>query len=754
MEILSSDRVRWRVLALLLLFCLPFTVAVSDQLSALDNAVMPVTLAPEHWEALALTAENVEEYGAFVWAEVGPEVMATIAASGLPYQSYPAAYTLHLGGQSFDTRRGGPELPAGLDEVSAEGPDLHLVQLKGPTKSVWLDELEASGLEIVQYLHPHTYVVWGNVPRIESDVVRWTGPFAPAYRLLPEYRDVAGSPAVRVLVYRHGELAETVAAMEQIAGASDGSAILNDTWAIYAFHANSAQAVALANVPGVYAIKPVPTDGGHRGEMSNQINVNNHDGSNAAFTGYASWLTAAGVDGTDVIMANVDGGIWDTHPDLVNRMLPCTGITCGGSATDEHGTHTAGIMAGDGSSGVTDGGGFLRGQGMAPGANLIEQLYAPFFTQPGGMFLIMTESAQNDAVLSGNSWGPAGSPRGYDDDTLQVDIGVRDAITGTVGNQEFTYVLSFMNGGGGTSTQGTPDEAKNIFTIGSTKMQTSGGVQILDINDLSANSAHGPALDGRTIPHMVAPGCYVDSTLTATGYGMNCGTSMASPHVSGAIGLFFEYYRDLFAADPSPAMVKAAFLPVAHDLAGFDDADGNTLGHPFDNKQGWGRMDAAAVVSPTVDIVYYDQQTLFDETGEDWSMSVSAVDPGEPVRLMLVWTDAPGHGLGGTTPAWNNDLNLTVSNNGNNYVGNNFGPDGWSVPGGSYDGINNTEGIFLETVTGLMIVTVDAANITSDGVPGVGDETDQDFALVCYNCTLTPIEYDEFLYLPLVANRP
>ncbi len=60
------------------------------------------------------------------------------------------------------------------------------------------------------------------------------------------------------------------------------------------------------------------------------------------------------------------------------------------------------------------------------------------------------------------------------------------------------------------------------------------------------------------------------------GYGLKCGTSMASPAVSGAVALFIEYYRGLegYVGDPSPALIKAAFIAVAHDLAGFDDADG------------------------------------------------------------------------------------------------------------------------------------------------------------------------------------
>ena len=53
---------------------------------------------------------------------------------------------------------------------------------------------------------------------------------------------------------------------------------------------STAKLAAVANVPGVYAVHMVPKDGGDRGEMSNQVCVNNVDGSNAAFPGYGSWL--------------------------------------------------------------------------------------------------------------------------------------------------------------------------------------------------------------------------------------------------------------------------------------------------------------------------------------------------------------------------------------------------------------------------------------------------------------------------------
>ena len=695
-----------------------------------------------------LQIESVFEYGSFAWVELAPAEFELLRSSGELYEERPEAFTLHLGERSFDPRAGVPSPPPGWGMPSANRPDLHLIQYGGPPRAEWLAGLRAEGLTIVQYVFPSTYVVWGESDALstlgaQEAAARWTGPFVPAYRVLPRWRSLGDSPVdVDVLFYRGADVDAGVIALRTLGAKLRERTVLNDRFEEIGVTISGAAFQAAAAVPGVYSIQPVPTDGGLRGEMSDQVNVNNVDGSNLAFPGYVGWLSGVGLSGAGVIIANVDGGVQDTHPDLVNRFLPCSGTTCGGSATDSHGTHTAGIMAADGSSGTLDGFGFRRGLGQAPGANLVEQLYSPFFQQAGGMLLLIRESYANGASLSGNSWGPAGTPRGYDNDTMQVDIGVRDADAVTAGNQSMSYVLSFMNGNGGTSSQGTPDEGKNLFTIGSTKMQTSGGAQILQIDDVSANSAHGPALDGRTIPHMVAPGCAVDSTVPG-GYAVSgfCGTSMASPHVSGAVALFIEYYRGLpgFVADPSPALIKAAFIAVAHDLAGHLDADGGVLGHPFDSKQGWGRMDLEAVVDPQAAVSYFDNPLTFDNVGEEWTGSLAAADPAEPMRIMLVWTDAPGHGLGGSTPAWNNDLDLVVESGPDTYRGNNFGANGWSVTGGAADWRNNTEGVFLGPAAPASVtVRVVAADINSDGIPSEGDATDQDFAIVCYNCIEEP----------------
>ena len=117
--------------------------------------------------------------------------------------------------------------------------------------------------------------------------------------------------------------------------------------------------------------------------------------------------------------------------------------------------------------------------------------------------------------------------------------------------------------------------------------------------------------------------------------------------------------------------------------------------------------------------------------------TIAAADPDVPLRMMLVWTDAPGHGLGGDTPAWNNDLDLVVETESGTYRGNNFDEEGRSQTGGEADPMNNTEGVFIgPTAPDTYTIRVVASNINSDGIPGVGDDTDQDFALVCYNAVL------------------
>lgn len=750
-----------------LLFCLliaalsitQFNHAVGqEQTIFLHLTAAEYQIALEHQWPMLYTLD----YGSFYWVEVDPQAWRRLTTnSGSSIHLTPADFKLSLSNHSFDPL---VQPMSATVAAAAQTADYHLVQFVGPTKQAWLKQLQTAGLEPVQYIHPFTYVVWGTEQALnqtqsrsaEWPFIRWRGAFAPQFRLQTisptELLTTDEKPQpFKLLIYRQADDTNIQNEIKALGGAFAAGRPLNKQWRTAEVTLSVTQLPQAAAIAGIYSIQSAVYDGGSRGEFSNLINVGQHNEAFEPIPGYWDWLTKAGVTGREVIVATVDEGLLETHPDLISRVNPCVGTTCGDELHSLHGTHTAGIIAADGASNTKDQDGFIRGMGVAPRAELVEQIYLQPNNNLFDLQLLMQESAENGAVISSNSWGPNSTPQGYDMNTMTVDIGVRDANPAVEGHQSLTYVVAMMNGYGGTSTQGSPDEAKNIITVGSTKVRTSAGTPYSTANDLSINTAHGPALDGRHIPHIVAPGYYIDSLDNNGGYRYLFGTSMAAPQVSGAAALFVDYYRQQFTTDPSPAMVKAAILPVAHDLAGYQDADGSMLNHRFDNKQGWGRLNVAAVVSPTQSVAYYDNPIVFDETGESWQQSFIVADPNGAIRMMLVWTDAPGHGLGGTTPAWNNDLDLQVMVDDQLYYGNAFDDNGRSAPNGTADPMNNTEGVFLmaDEIGKTFSVTILASNITSDGLPNQGDDTDQDFAFVCYNCLPFTLVTD--VYLPLVA---
>ena len=49
-------------------------------------------------------------------------------------------------------------------------------------------------------------------------------------------------------------------------------------------------------------------------------------------------------------------------------------------------------------------------------------------------------------------------------------------------------ITSIMNGNGGTSSQGTPDEAMNVIRVGATRLRSSGGTLQNHVEDLAAVS--------------------------------------------------------------------------------------------------------------------------------------------------------------------------------------------------------------------------------------------------------------------------
>ena len=141
--------------------------------------------------------------------------------------------------------------------------------------------------------------------------------------------------------------------------------------------------------------------------------------------------------------------------DLADRLVG--GLTPPGSSCDEtgsgepgsdcsdggHGTHVAGISAGDATSGLVDANGFLYGLGVAPGASLFALNVFNSIT----LVDAVKEAALGGSIGSNNSWSSTGVPgAGYTLDARIEDIAVRDANLDTTGVAEpFLQIFSAGN---------------------------------------------------------------------------------------------------------------------------------------------------------------------------------------------------------------------------------------------------------------------------------------------------------------------
>ena len=716
-------------------------------------------------------SEPLHDYSGFQWGQLPASLVETLKAQGLRISTSRNPFELTLGGRRFDPVDERELLAS--PHANAAG-DWHLIQFDGPIRPAWTRALIDSGVQLAQPLHPFSYLVWADSAQINAarslDRVRFVGLMQSDWKIQAGPARTGSEPTPSMLLISAHIDSQALTRRLESFGPVHSVSPYNRHFQIVYMDAPADRHQQLAELNGVYTVQLIPPEAGPRGEMSNQSITGGIDLSGNVVPGYDSWLTATGFSGAGVLVSVVDGGIRESHQDLTGNTAACvssgdTPTSCS-SANDNHGSHVAGAIAGTGASGTLNNG-FLRGQGVAPGARVIQQRYPAFldgsnatdgFMIPDGMLKIFRESALSGALLANNSWGPTGSPQGYDIPTQQIDFISRDADPATPGDQPILAVWSVMNGNGDASTGscapsslGSPDEAKNLFAVGSTSLQSSTGAQLTNIYRVSANSAHGPACDGRTVPHIVAPGCRTDSICsggtgncnTNTSYGLACGTSMASPVVSGAVALWAQKYIANEGVNPSPALAKAVFTAAAQDLVGNPNADGGIMGHRPDRFQGYGRVDLDLVMNHGLEVFTFDQSEVFTSSGQDWSVGLLAVDPDQPIRIMLAWTDAPGHGLGGSTPAWVNNLDLVVEAGGNTYLGNVIGGDGWSSTGGSADDRNNLEGVFLSPAQhgGAVIINVNATDLNGDALsPWNPGAPSQDFALACYNCTLTGAE--------------
>lgn len=111
---------------------------------------------------------------------------------------------------------------------------------------------------------------------------------------------------------------------------------------------------------------------------------------------------------------------------------------------------------------------------------------------------------------------------------------------------------------------------------------------------LAGFSSVGPVtVDGsrRIKPDLTAPGVGIRSALRGGGYGLLSGTSMAAPHVTGAVALLWSAVPDLIGeVDLTEEVLLKSANPVA------DTRCGGAPGARPNNAFGYGRLDVAAAV--------------------------------------------------------------------------------------------------------------------------------------------------------------
>ena len=650
-----------------------------------------------------------------------------------------------------------PERPAadaarpGQGARSASG--LYLIQFRDHLQPAWRATLAAGRVELLHYVPDDAFVArldGVSLPELRAlPFVRWVGEYKADHKLHgrlrpPKAGPLPASQAITVLL-------SPSAKPEEIAGVRGAFQAIRQQskhrfGSVFRGVVPNGQLKTLADSPAVLWIEPGPKiklfD-----ELSSKIVGGDCEVAQTC-------MQILGFDGAGVRVAVADSGLDigttnDMHPDLAGRVA---GFFYYGNlidASDEHshGTHVAGIIAGNGLVGEVDETGALYGLGMAPGAMIIAQRMfdgAGNFEAPPSFEVLTHDAVRAGADIGSNSWGDDTQGR-YDVSAAEFDALVRDADLETPLDQQYFLEFSAGNAGPGIQTIGSPAVAKNVVATGASQNNRFDFLIYDEGQEAMADfSSRGPAEDGRIKPDVVAPGTWIASLRSeyaddnnawlpiSDDYMYQGGTSQAGPHVSGAAAVFIQYYVDTYAiGKPSPALIKAALISSAVDM---EDEAGTVPAPNMD--EGWGRVDLTELIDSGLSHDFIDQTNLLT-TGHIYERQIIISSADQPFKVTMAYTDYPG--LPAVLPALVNDLDLEVIGpDGRVFRGNQFDL-GDSVPDApGSDNLNNVECVRIGVPTaGEYRVRVIARNVAMDSRSDTPLD-DQDFALVISGDILPP----------------
>jgi serine protease AprX len=274
-------------------------------------------------------------------------------------------------------------------------------------------------------------------------------------------------------------------------------------------------------------------------------------------------LPNVSADGSGVGVALLDTGVADVA-DLHGRVVNGLDLTTDHDGVDHfgHGTHMAGIIAGNGAS--------SKGlwQGVAPGATIISVKVANWNGSTdvseviyGLQWVYFNASQYNIRVLN-LSFGT--------DATQSYSIDPLDYAVEKVWKSGVLVVVAAGNrGANGASTINDPGNDPYVLTVGAANLNNT--LTALD-DAVAPFSSRGPTVDGFNKPDLVAPGVTIvsdrapgstidqayPSARVGTAYFKGTGTSQSAAIVSGVAALMYQVNPSL-----TPDQAKAVLMGTA-----------------------------------------------------------------------------------------------------------------------------------------------------------------------------------------------
>jgi len=276
------------------------------------------------------------------------------------------------------------------------------------------------------------------------------------------------------------------------------------------------------------------------------------------------------ITGRGVTIAIMDTGIYH-HSDFDNRIIGFKDLVnnrIGIYDDNSHGTHVAGICAGNGRLSAG------KYAGMAPGCNVV-------------MIKILDDGGNGEScsITKGVEWILRNKNR-YNIRLLNISVGTlprtgseeKSAIIDSVEeawDNGIVVVAAAGNSGPGGYTITTPGISRKVITVGS----SDDGLQDVFGRVKTNYSGRGPTMSCICKPDIVAPGmnitaCNAMNMNDSKAYSIKSGTSMSTPIVTGALALLLEKHPDMGTRDVKMRIKDSAV----------------NLGLPR-NRQGWGALD-------------------------------------------------------------------------------------------------------------------------------------------------------------------